>query len=90
MTKISSIEKIKNTPTDVLIVFISTCIAVLGFNIAIFGAILDGIAIFNNAKDLNQGFGLIIIGVSIIAVRIGGIAIAYIISMFSDEVSIKS
>lgn len=79
------IEKIKNIPIDIIILGISLCISTFGFLMTIYGAFLNGLEIYSgNNYNLDEGFGLILMGISIIASGLVGVIIAFVVLAFSN------
>lgn len=72
--------RIKNVSVDVMLIWLAISIVLVGFIIAIIGAFLNGLAMFNGQRDLSKGFGLILIGDSI--ALLGAIIIVLVLVLY--------
>jgi len=77
-----TIRRIKNISIEVMLIWLSIGIALVGFIITIIGAFLNGLAIFNGSRDLSEGFGLILIGDSMTLLGVIIIVLALLLSIF--------
>lgn len=72
--------RIKNISVETTLVWLAIGITLIGFIIAIIGAFLNGLAIFNGQRDLSKGFGLMLIGDSI--ALLGAIIIVLVLVLY--------
>ena len=77
-----TIIRIKNISIEVMLIWLSIGIALVGFIITIIGAFLNGLAMFNGSRDLSEGFGLILIGDSIAFLGVVIIVLVFLLSIF--------
>lgn len=76
------IRRIRNISIEIILIWLAICIALVGSVITITGTFLNGWAIFNDSRDLSKGFGLILMGNSIILVGVALIALVFMLSIF--------
>lgn len=75
-------KRIKNISIEVISIWLAIGIALVGFIITIIGAFLNGLAIFNGSRDLSDGFGLILMGNSMILLGVTIIVLIFLLSIF--------
>lgn len=75
-------KKIRSLSIETALIFTAICTSLIGFAVTIIGALFNGWAMFNGSKDLSKGFGIILIGDSIVFLGVILIVLVIIISIF--------
>lgn len=77
-----TIIRIKNISIEVMLIWLAIGIALVGFIITVIGAFLNGLAMFNDSRDLYEGFGLILMGNSMSLLGVAIIVLVFLLSIF--------
>lgn len=72
----------KMNKIEVSLIWLAIFTALVGFVITIIGAFLNGWAMFNGSEDLNEGFGIILMGDSIALLGVALIVPIFVLSIF--------
>ena len=80
--KVEIIKRIRNVSVETTFVFLAICVSLIGFIITVMGAFLNGFIMFNDSKDLSQGFGIILIGNSIALLGVIIMSVVFIFNIF--------
>lgn len=81
--------RIKSVSIEAMLIWLAIGITLVGFIIAIIGAFLNGLDMFNGQRDLSKGFGLILIGDSIAllgAIIVVLVLVLYIFRLYCEDI----